>query len=245
MRSVWPVSEGLILISIDDYLALPEDSYLAWAKLEQKMRAQITEDLRSNESDDEDLLGAAENYQAILNSFSEEKDLNLEIVADVSSYADSQGDNFREVFRSIMKSGAANQIRAMARVASTAGYQSKNENSGRVNLTVDLRTEVLSKIETIRKIIYQANLDKPVESKILQSLSRFQRSVEEMRTSIAQYGQIAVDIAEISGKVSEKLDPALKVLERIGRIFKQNQTQQIEAGNAPLQLPKPDKDIPF
>ena len=180
-----------------------------------------------------------------LNSFAEEHELDLAIESSILHFSDAQNDNDNEASRSIMTSGAANYIRAMSRVTSTIGVANHAESFGRIELTVDLRTEVLEKVEKIRKIIYQAELGKPIESKILSSLMRFQRSVEDMRTSVAQYGQIAIDIAEVCGEVAEKMNPVVKTLERIGHIFKRQQVEQIEAEEPPRQLPKPDDSIPF
>ncbi len=200
------------------------------------------EDIRRDEYTDL-VLGQARTYQEILNAFAEERRIELQIAPDVQYFQPPEGgDNIEEYVNSIMTSGANNYIRALSRIESSAGVAKDDDKFSPIALTTDLRTQILSKIETIRKIIYQSDLDKPVESKILRSLSRFQRSVEEMRTTIAQYGQIAVDLAETAGEAAERLDPALRVLERIGRIFKTSQVERIEGNETPRQLPKPDDD---
>lgn len=228
------------MISLQELRQLPADPYLAWATLEEKLRAKLNASLETHvsEYDDSpiDVLKDALEYQRYLNAYAKQKDLELFI--DGMEYSTNSVDDLKlDIVREILADGAQQAGIAAARIVSWEG--SEIGGVGEVAIPRDARPTILDYCDQIRRTIFAADLEKPVESKILRSLRSFEKSVEDMRTSIAKVGQVWTDVCAAVGDGAEKLEPAINQLERIARLMRRHQNLLPDGTDAQAQLPAP------
>lgn len=97
--------------------------------------------------------------------------------------------------------------------------KNSDQSSHLISLTEDYRTAIHEKISLIRKIINSIEIKEDRREILFKNLNAFAAEVDKERTKIDTFTSVWLNVTETFGKGAENLEPAVKALERIARIF--------------------------
>jgi len=102
------------------------------------------------------------------------------------------------------------------------------------------REEIHQHISKIRKVIAAADLSDRKSDILFDRLNALAKEVDRTMTRIDTYAAVALDITSAVGQAAEKLEPLVKIIERIGAVFgkakSRQDTPELEAPEEKLQI---------
>ena len=125
-----------------------------------------------------------------------------------------------------------------------------------ISFSPGYKEEIAGLLDRIRKIVNQAELERKKKDAIYAKISVLQLEVDRSTTSMGALLSGYLDVMTTIGEGGEKLEPAVKVVERLMRVFQRAKADhdqgQLPPPQEKKQLPPPkadwddlDDDIPF
>jgi hypothetical protein len=124
-----------------------------------------------------------------------------------------------------------------------------------ISFSSDYKEEIGGLLDRVRKIVNQAELEEKKKDAIYAKISALQFEVDRSTTLMGAILSGYLDVMTAIGEGGERLEPAVKVLERLMRVFRRAKADhdqgQLPPPEEKKQLPPPeefhelDDEIPF
>lgn len=100
-----------------------------------------------------------------------------------------------------------------------------------IRLAEDYRTQIHRHLETVRKIVVAVDIEERLRESILSRLNDLSAEVDKSRSGLTKFADALIEISAAVGEGAEKLEPAVKLMERIagvlGKARKENDVERI------------------
>ena len=115
-----------------------------------------------------------------------------------------------------------------------------------VILSDDYKQDIHHLMNRVRKIVHASDLEQQKKDAILQKINELINEVDQSTTKLGSYKAVWLEVTEAFGEGVESLEPAVKILERVGSIFGKARAEtdpaQLPAPETPKQLPGPAEE---
>ncbi len=103
-----------------------------------------------------------------------------------------------------------------------------------VSLSDDYKQEIHHLLNRVRKVVHASDLEQPKKDAIQKKINELNDEVDQSTTKLGRYKAVWLEVTEAVGEGAKNLEPAVKILERVGSIF-----GKARAETDPAQLPSP------
>ena len=103
-----------------------------------------------------------------------------------------------------------------------------------VILSDDYKQEIHHLLNRVRKVVHASDLEQPKKDAIQKKINELNDEVDQSTTKFGRYKAVWLEVTEAVGEGAKNLEPAVKILERVGSIF-----GKARAETDPAQLPSP------
>ncbi len=208
------------MISDEDIQKLPDDPKLAFAKFVRLLREVVDRDGPNKE--DYSIERAFANH---VRAFADTHDVGIKI--DPSPAPDIDFSNF---YKKLIDS--LDYITTKSRLETLRGSDSMDH--GQIELSDDYRSQIHRHLIKVRKIINAVEIEDRLRENIFKRLNALAAEVDKSRSGLMRFADAYIEITAAIGDGFNNLEPAVKVMERIGGIFgkarKECDVKQISGG---------------
>ena len=106
--------------------------------------------------------------------------------------------------------------------------------SEQIELTDDYRTEIHGHLGRVRKIVQTVEIEERLRENILKRLNSLAAEVDKARSGLVRFADALVEMTSAVGEGAKNLEPAVKIMERIGAAFgkarKEGDVKRISGG---------------
>lgn len=117
---------------------------------------------------------------------------------------------------------------------------------GQITLNDDFRSKIHRHLNTVRKIVNTVEIEERLRENIFKRLNQLATEVDRGRSGPTRFADAFFEITAAVGDGCDNLEPAVKIMERIGGLFgkarKQNDVNKIAEGD-PQKLISGPEDV--
>jgi hypothetical protein len=184
--------------------SLPEDSAQAFVEYEDQAMARALYESQENPTD------AKRRYVFSMLAFVHEFDMDIDLPEKVP-LTHSEFCEFYELFQA--------KVQYWKERFKLRGVRRHQSSPVTVTLSFEYREEIHVHIDKIRKIVSVAELPENKKDRILGHLNALSREIDLEKTGTAAFTRSFLAIMEAIGDGAEKLEPAVRQIERIAKIL--------------------------
>ena len=228
----------------EDWEDLPDDAELAFLILEERLWAKVVHartpvDVPFGEVQEPDqrIVGQEEHsYVENIKGYIDETGIDMEINV---SMDEMSWDIYFSEFH-----GKVQYFKARLRTRAKMAFFAKPGEM--VSLSDDYRQEIHYLLNRVRKVVHTSDLEQLKKDAILQKINELNDEVDQSTTKLGRYKAVWLEVTEALGEGAKNLEPAVEILERVGRIFGKARAEtdpaQLPSPEAPKQLPGPAEE---
>lgn len=221
----------VLMISDEEIQNLPADPKLAFSEYVRLLRMVVARDVEPQGTKIE------RSFVANIRAFTDVSDIGLEILP-----APLSTEDFWEYYNELNEK--LDYLVAKFRLEGLRGGYSMGY--GQIELTDDYRTQIHQYLAKVRKIVGAIEIEERLRENILKRLNALVIEVDKSRSGLIRFADALIEITAAVGESAEKLEPAVKIMERIGGIFgkarKEGDVKQISGGEEPKLITGPVKN---
>lgn len=234
------------MLTDEDWKDLPNDLESAFATLDDRLWEKVEEARTGSYNLPDDsyhinmrIVDQAEHmYVQMIKGFVDETSLNIDLLSD----DDTEEYEWNKYFAKFR--GKVVYYRARLGARNKAAFFAKPGEE--VVLSNEFKHEIHTLINRIRKIVNASELDEQKKDSIYSRINELSDEVDRSTTKLGRFKVVWLDMTEAVGEGFENLEPAVKMLERIARIFGKARAEtdpaQLPGPETPKQISGPDAD---
>lgn len=207
------------MISSEEILNLPEDPKLAFAEYVRLLREAVNG--QTNPGD----YKVERSFVSHVRAFADSHDVGISV--DVPPGNDQ---DFWDYYTQL--NDTLDYHTAKINLLGLRGGSSMNVKQ--IELSDDYRSQIHVHLEKVRKIVNSVSIEERLRENIFKRLNDLSSEIDKNRSGLMRYADAFIEITSAVADGAETLEPAVKVMERIGGLFgkarKEGDVRQISGG---------------
>jgi len=223
----------LPVLSDDDFESLPEDPKLAFVEYARRLRIVVSREAQQREDS-----SVERSFAYHMKAFTDTVDVGINFNA-----PPADENNFWVWYRDF-----SNRIDYHSAKIKLERRFFSFQSHRYIEFDEDYRIKIHQHLNKVRKIVNAAQIEERLRENIYTRLNALAAEVDKGRSGLVRFADAFVEISAAIGDGAEKLEPAVKIMERIGALFgkarKENDVKSISGGEEQKLISGPVVEIP-